>query len=599
MRGLIGAGGNKQRQVVRRALVACAAALLARSADAQVDNLQTVIGRTNAVGTGATTNLSGYVYDAATDTAYTASSGAGQALRRVTGVSTASPLSEVLVSDSQWQYWFRGGNTARSGQPAVQGLAFNADRTAVYLTDQSPVTNTAASDGNTLRNNQANKVAYAWNLGAALPANDLTAAGNVLSSVMTRADYATAAGLANPNTTTTNPLVSQPALAGDGSLYMLDASAGYGGIWKLGTTGGSTPQRIVGPGFSKTEISARPLSASADRIFVPQSATTATPGIGYVDHDHVAGTTSPYTQILSGADINTFIGGPSTVEYSINAIANDAVGNLYFDVSGGNVNEGTRRSAVLRLDPQGRLVKTLGYGEKRTFFGSATTTTTKLQFRDSTFNGPGGPVNLPQLLFADTASSGAYVGGAWLFEPGDFDRDGARDADDAALFGAALQPVGQTTNLPARFKFDLNGAANTDTSNAATQQVVGVDHADVKVFQDFYGFADGDADFDLSLDFDDLTTLSANYLQDVDKVWTTGDFTGDNRATFGDLELLADTWLDVLHQPRPTEEQLSVYAEPFRTDAHNAFGVVPEPSTLLLAAAGLGGMCLRRRRRRR
>jgi hypothetical protein len=596
MRGLIRSRGKRGR-VSRHVVVACASAALAPWASAQVDNLQTVVGRTNAVGTGSTTNLSGYVYDGATDTAYTASSGAGQGLRRITSVSTGSPLSEVLVSESQWQYWFRGGTTLRSGQPAVQGLVFNPARTGLYLTDQSPVTNTAASDGNTLRNNPVNKVAYAWNLGAALPANDVTAAGNVLSPVMTRAEYATAAGLASPNTTTTNPLVSQPALAGDGSLYMLDGSTGYGGIWKLSTTGG-TPQRIVGAGFSKTEIAARQLSATADRIFLPQSNTTATPGIGYVDHDHQGGTTSAYTQLLSGADINAFLGGPSDVEYSINAIANDAAGNFYFDVSGGNVLAGTRRAAVLRLDPQGRLVKTLGYGEKRTFFGSATTTTTKLQFRTATFNGPGGAVSMPQLLFADTASSGAYVGGAWLFEPGDFDRDGARDADDASLFAGALHPVGQTTDQTPRFKFDLNGATNTDTASNATQQLVSVDHFDVKVFQDFYGFADGDADFDLALDFDDLTTLSAHYLQDVDKVWTSGDFTGDNRATFADLTLLADTWLDVLNQPRPTEQQLSVYAEPFRTDAMTAFGV-PEPSSaaVLSGIAGVGLLGRRRRRR--
>src|SRR5690606_24159596 len=114
------------------------------------------------------------------------------------------------------------------------------------------------------------------------------------------------------------------------------------------------------------------------------------------------------------------------------------------------------------------------------------------------------------------------------------------------------------------YKFDLNG-------NLA------VDWKDVKVLQQFAGYADGDTNFDGVLDFADLDTLNTYYHTAAGtgaETWIHGDITSfvpsypatafdANTVNFADLSLLADTWLNVLEQGIESIDLTSRYTGQF------------------------------------
>ncbi len=76
-------------------------------------------------------------------------------------------------------------------------------------------------------------------------------------------------------------------------------------------------------------------------------------------------------------------------------------------------------------------------------------------------------------------------------------------------------------------RYDLNGNGS-------------IDYRDVKIAQQFFGFLDGDATLDMTVNFDDLLALAANYNDSASpKRWIEGDFTGDQLVNFDDLLVLA------------------------------------------------------------
>jgi hypothetical protein len=164
---------------------------------------------------------------------------------------------------------------------------------------------------------------------------------------------------------------------------------------------------------------------------------------------------------------------------------------------------------------------------------------------------------------------------------GDFNRDNAVDGDDVALFKPVLTARGITQTSAPNLKFDLNG-------NDA------VDWKDVKILQQFYPFEDGDADINRQLNYGDLDAIAPHYLA-TGKVWTQGDFTGDDLPGYNDLEVVAANW----DLPRPTAADFDArgYTGQYRADLERAFNV-PEPAGLAGAAA-LAALGLRRHRRRR
>ena len=87
----------------------------------------------------------------------------------------------------------------------------------------------------------------------------------------------------------------------------------------------------------------------------------------------------------------------------------------------------------------------------------------------------------------------------------------------------------------------------------------------------------GDANGDGKVDINDLTIVLAHYGETGD-VWSQGDFNGDGAVDINDLTIVLANYGNTLGAPSPA--------------------AVPEPSALLLAAAGLlGAMAFARRRR--
>ena len=75
------------------------------------------------------------------------------------------------------------------------------------------------------------------------------------------------------------------------------------------------------------------------------------------------------------------------------------------------------------------------------------------------------------------------------------------------------------------------------------------------------------------MDINDLTIVLAHYNDSVGVNWGTGDFTGSGKVDINDLTIV-----------------LAHYNQSVGATSAEAFSAVPEPSTLLLVAAGLVGL---------
>lgn len=548
------------------AIVAAAAASVVNAA---VDNVVPVVSQANAT---AGKSIGAFALDPTADTIYVTSFGASApfaeaSLRKVENVS-GTQVSTPIMSEGQFQLYYRDGDPDRSvTNPTVSGILLNpktigSGSTALAAYSTAVVVDIATTrfPSSNTTDPAATKRFYRWNLQAPPTGGD---GRDVFTTISTLQNLQSVAGTSNA----VNNIGRQFAYSGDGqSIYALDISTDFGGLWKIDLTT-NTPQRLA----NLTDINTEPAvisSGGVDTIFFRGGASTS--NLGGIDKITYDGTTvGARTAHVTRNAIDTFLENAGTGSVQILSTTADAAGNLYFnnttDLSG-------KSRGVYRLDPQGRLIKVLGYEERKAVFGAQASggnpnaNNLRMQIRETTFNNGSTSFPVSQLLYTEAAGVNA-VAGAFLFEPGDFNRDDVVTAADIELFKANLTLRGVTLSAlnPAdhpKFRFDLNG--NNEVS-----------WKDVKILQQFYGFYDGDADINKKVDISDFAVLAANFNL-TGKRWTDGDFDGNETVNITDFAALAANF----NQTFPSDLPRSA---------------VPEPAALsavLLLSAGM----IRRRR---
>lgn len=554
------------------------------AAVAQVDNLQVLVTTGDATGGNA---ISSAAYDAGSDTAYVTSFGAGGALRRITGVSTPTPVSQIMVSEGQLQLFYRDGDPTRSvSTPLQSGLIFNPVPVgaipafgSLWISDNGF---TRFPSPSTATDPDATKRVYRYNLQAPPVGGD---GRDVFTTQVTLSHLRNASG----GGTASDNFGRQMAFSPDGqSIYAADSSVAHGGIYRIDAEMGAIARLHVG------RINTEPAVlqvGSADRVlFAGTAASSNDGGISYVD---VNGTMASAEQVLiSSATLTDFLDRPTPVTADVRAMTTDDAGNVYFNDIG--------TSTLIRLDPQGRLSKVTTRNERDLAFtgevGSAPTpNSNNLRLQTYQYAHPTAG-SITRVVYVESTPLN-FVAAADAFNPIDFNRDGSADAADIALFKAKLGTRGAASSI-ADARYDLNGSGS-------------IDWKDVKILQSFAPtIRDGDANMDGTVDFTDLNTLRDNYLG-TGKTWLEGDFASllagsnvylptaadVNVVDYVDLQTLANTWLNVLGQPAPTETELDAngYAGQFRSDVIAAFNI-PEPVTIGLLP--LVGLMMGRRRSR-
>ena len=434
---------------------------------------------------------------------------------------------------------------------------------------------------------------------------------------------------------TSSNLGRSHALSTDGqSAYMVDSASNLGGIYKINLTTTGAVTKVLDadaspfntePGVVHTSV--RNLNPSnlvvGDQILVEGSAGLGNLGGVNFYLDNGTFNTTPNT-LFTAAQFQDF--AEMTTTPSFGGITSDAAGNLY-------IVEDSTNTFLFKYDTAGRFSKVVGQAERRVHIAAEAAISGNhvdgynanildLQVRTNTSFG----FSVPEILFTDSAFDAPI--GAVAFKVGDFDRDNDVDATDRSSFLAALRPRGQTvvpvgpTPASAFFRFDLNSnGLDVDPTSAVDFRSI-VDWKDAKILQQYLGFPNGDTNLDGLLDFTDIDMMEANYYTlggPADKTWGDGDFDSldplattylasaadANIVNLVDLQVLADTWLNLLGLPNLTFDDLDEqgYSGQFREDLIFAFDIqaeaVPEPSTLaLMGLAGVGLVVMAQRRRR-
>jgi autotransporter-associated beta strand protein len=420
---------------------------------------------------------------------------------------------------------------------------------------------------------------------------------DVFEPLFSRGDMRSVVGYGG---TGTSVLARHFTYSSDGqSVYFVDSSQSSitGGLWKktltaAGTTGLSrimTPSASINVEPSVVASSVRNFGGGAgDQVIIQGQATFATNpnggGVSYVVDDGIAAPSAPKT-LLTAKQLQWF--RETTGTPNIFATASDDDGNLYFYDNGDQ--------GVFKYDTAGRLVKVFSRAEQIAFDtsptgGGSTTSSTAtvgdMKVRNVTYNGPGGPFTVGQLLYSDTTTAVRAPVGVNLFKPGDFDRDNDVDAADVTLFKSKLglrgvvaasvltaSPFTQTNG--ADMKFDLN-MSTTPLVTGPAAAVVAIDWKDAKIFQQYAGLSAGDVDMDFDVDLTDLDAVGDNYNNGNNKLFTQGNLSSVRIAAadrdtvnYADLVTLAANWTG----PKPTAGDLSGYSAEFIADATRAFGV--------------------------
>jgi fibronectin-binding autotransporter adhesin len=181
---------------------------------------------------------------------------------------------------------------------------------------------------------------------------------------------------------------------------------------------------------------------------------------------------------------------------------------------------------------------------------------------------------------AGTLQFGANAGNNVLTNAGGLDVKGGKavlayDAGGSAALQATLVPLLQTA---AASNFATGQVRSTTSTSSRTLGWKDDGASAISLVPTLFG----DATLDLTVNFDDLLKLAANY-NASGKVWADGDFNYDGTVNFDDLLKLAANYNQTL-------------SGSFAGDWALAQSAVPEPTSLAVVAA-FAGAALRRRRR--
>jgi autotransporter-associated beta strand protein len=510
-----------------RFLVAVAAAAVPGvHALGQVDNLAPVLTTNWFLGS----SLAAFTYDPTADTMFVTAYG-NPSVVKVSGVTPpATQAAGPTVYETTLQLFYRDGDPNRSVTLPLQGG---------ILLNPKPVGGNAAfsfaliADGGNTRypasttvDPAASKKFYTYNLGTAAISGTGT---DVFTTRVTLANLQSVAG----STATSTSLARQFAWSGDGqSIYFVDSSPGYGGLWKLGALAGN-PQRILAADMENTEPGVRS-AGGIDTIFFSGGSGNLG-GIDFVTHDGAA-TSGRQTRVSSATLAGFFeVSGtmPSQRIQSLTTVGDDLYFLFYTNASG--TKPESRHPGIYRYDAQGRLSKVVNRTQRAAALGGVNLVFDRLQSRAITFSGSSGDFPVTQLLYREGGVN--TVAGATVFKPVDFNRDNVVTAADLSLLVPQVTVRGQVKAAVADLTFDMNG---NDT----------VDWKDVQIVEGFLDYApdptlagrivptlpiQADADLNGVVDFNDFQVMRGNYNL-ASQAFTQGDFNGDNQVSFPDLQ---------------------------------------------------------------
>jgi autotransporter-associated beta strand protein len=528
------------RFALRHPLVAIALGLLsAGSVQAQVDSLTMVLDPAAGIGT---KPLAGYGYDPANDAIYVTTFGSSPtapnngAVVRFDDIATGGSSFTTMVTAAELQLYYRDGDPDRGvSTPSQSGFLLNplpvGDQPAysfAVITDlgrtREPASN--ATDP------AATKRVYTYSLDQVPVGGD---GRDVFTTRVTLADMQAVAG----STSTSSNNGRQFAWSGDGqSIYFVDSSSSYGGLWKVGALSGPAARILADADMELAEPAVR-TAGGVDTIYFGGSESQFSANPGGIDMVTFDGTTVSARQtVVAATAIQDF--HETTATPRIVAIATDEAGNLYYtNTTNASSREGTpTQRGIYRVDPEGRISKVIGYSERIAVFGDRDSTPNpnafRIQPRTVSYAGSEDDFDVVQLLYAEPTGVNA-VAGAYAFLPGDFNRDNTLDVDDVAMFAPQVTLRGVVKTDPAELKYDFNA---NDV----------VDWKDVEIFQQFLEYEPAgtpdptlriaaDADFNGVVDFADFRTMR-DAMGQSSQTFLAGDFDGNDRVDFADVQLL-------------------------------------------------------------
>jgi autotransporter-associated beta strand protein len=481
-----------------------------------------------------TANLAAFAYDPTTDILFTTAYG-NPAMTKVTGLD-GTPTSTLMVSETILQLYYRNNDPTRGvATPTQGGILLNpkpvgtAPAYSFALVADGGFTRFPASS---TVDPAATKKIYAYNLQVASITGDGT---DVFTTRTTLADMQAASGA----TSTSNTMGRQFAWSGDGqSIYFVDSSPAYDGLWKVGAVAGA-PQRILDADMGNTEPGVY-ATGGVDRIHFAglSGATNNAGGIDFVTHD--GATTSSPQVAVSVTKLLDFFEVPSLLSSQRVSSVAFAGSDMYFAFFNTNSNASQRLQGIYRMDAAGRISKVANRTERTAAFGLGVGQTfDRFQPREIAYSGTAGSFPVTQVLYRETGAN--TVAGAIAFKPGDFNRDDAVTSADIALFKPQVTASGTAnvkTNV-ADLKFDMNG---NDI----------VSWKDVQILEQFLDYVPdptlagwvipeltikADTNLDGLVDFADFRIMRDNYAPAAgNRTFLVGDSSGDDRVDFADLQ---------------------------------------------------------------